>query len=75
MKEKISILQLALVVTLSLTSCGGVFDIHPYDVNVDGDKGINERQMAVIESKFANKDTLRVAFICGSPMPRIRWQT
>ena len=63
MKEKISILQLALVVTLSLTSCGGVFDIHPYDVNVDGDKGINERQMAVIESKFANKDTLRVAFI------------
>ena len=63
MKEKISLLQLSLVAILSLTSCGGVFDIHPYDVNIDGEKGVNERQMAVIESKFANKDTLRVAFI------------
>ena len=51
------------VFTVLLSSCGGVFDIHPYDVNIDGDKGINARQMAVIESKFANKDTLRVAFI------------
>ena len=46
-----------------LSSCGDVFDIHPYDVDVEGETGINTKQMAVIESRFANKDTLRVAFI------------
>ena len=51
------------MVVLLLSSCDGVFDIHPYDVKVDGDKGINAKQMAIIESRFANKDTLRVAFI------------
>jgi hypothetical protein len=49
---------------LLLSSCsGGVFDVHPYDVDVSGETGINKKQIAVIESKFANKDTLRVAFI------------
>ena len=43
-----------------LSSC---FDTHPYDVNISGDTGINARSMAAIESKCANKDTLRVAFI------------
>jgi predicted phosphodiesterase len=46
-----------------LSSCGDVFDIHPYDVDVEGETGINTKQTAVIESRFANKDTLRVAFI------------
>ena len=49
---------------LLLSSCsGGVFDVHPYDVDVSGETGINKKQMAIIENKFANKDTLRVAFI------------
>jgi predicted phosphodiesterase len=43
-----------------LSSC---FDIHPYDVDVDGETGINAKQMKIIESRFADKDTLRVAFI------------
>lgn len=43
-----------------LSSC---FDIHPYDVDVDGEKGINAKQMKIIETRFADKDTLRVAFI------------
>ena len=45
---------------LLLSSC---IDIHPYDVNVHGEKDINAKQMKVIESKFADKKTLRVAFI------------
>ena len=48
---------------LLLSSCDKVFDIHPYDVKIDGETGINAKQMAIIENKFANKDTLRVAFI------------
>ncbi|MBR5038097.1 MAG: metallophosphoesterase [Prevotella sp.] len=50
-------------VAVLLSSCGDVFETHPYDVNVKGETGINAKQMAVIEKQFANKDTLRVAFI------------
>lgn len=46
-----------------LTACDGAFDIHPYDVNVKGASGINARQTALIESRYAYKKTLRVAFI------------
>ncbi len=46
-----------------LASCSDLFDVHPYDVNFESDAGINERQIARIESTFASKDTLRVAFI------------
>jgi len=46
-----------------LASCDDVFQTHPYDVNVKGETGINAKQMAVIERRFADKDTLRVAFI------------
>ena len=48
---------------LLLSSCNSVFDIHPYDVNVHGEKDINAKQMKVIESMFTDKKTLRVAFI------------
>lgn len=46
-----------------LTSCDGLFDIHPYDVNFDGETGINRKQMDIIEKKFLDQGTLRVAFI------------
>ena len=55
--------MLLCLTVLLLSSCSGVFDIHPYDVNVHGEKDINAKQMKVIESKFADKKTLRVAFI------------
>lgn len=48
---------------LLLLSCRGVFDVHPYDVNFKGETGINDKQIARIESAFADKDTLRVALI------------
>jgi len=39
-----------------------MFDTHPYDVNFKGETGINNRQMAEIERRFADRDTLRIAF-------------
>ena len=51
------------VLLLVFMSCDGVFDIHPYDVNFKGDIAINAKQIGVIENRFANQDTLRVAFI------------
>lgn len=48
---------------LLLSSC---FDTHPYDVNFKGELGINRKQIEVIQTKFADKDTLRVAFISDS---------
>ena len=46
-----------------LLLCSGCFDTHPYDVDFDGETGINSRQMAAIEKSCTGKDTLRVAFI------------
>ena len=54
---------LIVILTILMTSCDGAFDIHPYDVNVKGEIGINAKQIAIIESRFADKETLRVAFI------------
>lgn len=46
-----------------LPSCSDWFDTHPYDVHFKGETGINDKQIATIESRFASKETLRVAFI------------
>lgn len=48
---------------LTAASCDGVFDTHPYDVNFSGETGINDRNTARIEAAFADRDTLRIAFI------------
>lgn len=45
------------------SACDSVFDTHPYDVNFKGETNINARNIAEIERRFADKDTLRVAFI------------
>lgn len=52
-----------LTVTTCLLAACDMFDTHPYDVDFKGETGINARQIATIESRFADKDTLRVAFI------------
>ena len=54
------------ILLLGMTSCGNLFDTHPYDINFDGETGINAKQMAKIESQFDGRDTLRVAFISDS---------
>ena len=42
----------AAIILLSLISCNGWFDVHPYDVNLDGKEKINEKQIAEIERRF-----------------------
>ena len=63
MKNRAFIPKLLLMALVLLTSCDDLFDTHPYDVNIKGETGINSKNMAIIESTFANKDTLRIAFI------------
>lgn len=49
---------------LSLVGCDkGPFDVHPYDTNYDGGRDLNEKNISIIESRFLDRDTLRVAFI------------
>lgn len=52
-----------IVLAAILSACSDIFDTHPYDVNFKGETGINVRQTAEIERRFADRDTLRVAFI------------
>ena len=52
-----------LLLALLLASCDDVFQTHPYDVNIDGETGINAHNIAKIETALADKDTLRIAFI------------
>ena len=46
-----------------LSACDKVFDVHPYDVRVKGEKGMNAKQAALIEKATLGKDTIRFAFI------------
>ena len=36
---------------LSLVSCDKVFDVHPYDVNIKGEKNVNAKQIVKIDSR------------------------
>lgn len=51
---------------LLLAACDTVFDVHPYDVRVKGETQINATQIAKIEEKLKDKDTIRFAFISDS---------
>lgn len=51
---------------LSLGACDKVFDVHPYDVNVDGDKQVNAANISWIEETVEDKDTIRFAVISDS---------
>lgn len=41
-----------------LTSCE-MFDYHPYDTHITGEKNINDKNIVIIESRLASKDTIR----------------
>ena len=47
------------MISMSLVACKDVFDVHPYDVDFDGEERINERNMALIEKQCRNSDTIR----------------
>lgn len=53
-------------VGLAMTSCDSVFDVHPYDVNITGDRNVNAKQIVKIEDKVKSADTIRFAFISDS---------
>ena len=54
---------LCVILFLTMSSCDSLFDMHPYDVHIKGDKDINAKNITKVEAAFADKDTLRVAFI------------
>ena len=60
MKWKLLLLS---TVAFALTACKDMFQVHPYDVHLHGEHNINATNKARIEASFAQKDTLRIAFI------------
>lgn len=59
-------IQLLMLSLLGFSSCDSVFDVHPYDVHVDGDKHVNAANIAKIEKEVQGKDTIRFAVISDS---------
>lgn len=60
--KKLYIAVVIAVVSL-LTACDKVFNVHPYDVNIKGEKNINAKQIALIEERIHDNETIRFAFI------------
>ena len=58
--------QAIMLSLLGLSSCDSVFDVHPYDVHVDGSKRVNAANIAKIEQAVKEKDTIRFAVISDS---------
>ena len=52
-----------MVFCLLLTGCKDVFDYHPYDVRIDGETDINNKNIARIEEACRDKKVLKVAFV------------
>lgn len=55
-----------MLIGMTFIACDSVFDIHPYDVNIKGEKNINAKNMELIVEKCKEKDTVRFAFISDS---------
>ncbi len=52
------------ILVLSLVACDkGMFDVHPYDTHYKGGINLNATNISLIETRYRNCDTLRVAFI------------
>lgn len=61
MKKTFKLSMLALSLLAGFASCDTVFDVHPYDVHVDGDRDVNAANIAKIEAAVKSKDTIRFA--------------
>ncbi|MCD7923985.1 MAG: metallophosphoesterase [Bacteroides sp.] len=48
--------------TVCFTSCD-MFEVHPYDVHITGERGLTEKNINLIENKMAGKKTFRFAMI------------
>ena len=54
--------NLFILLTCTLLAGCDMFDSHPYDGHIHGEKGINEKNIAIIENTCLNKDTMKIAF-------------
>ena len=51
---------------MMLGACDTVFDVHPYDVRVNGETDVNAKNITKIEQAVKSKDTIRFAVISDS---------
>ena len=51
---------------MMLGACDTVFDVHPYDVRVNGETDVNAKNIRKIEQAVKSKDTIRFAVISDS---------
>lgn len=51
-----------LILLILFTSCDDIFEYHPYDVKISGEKHVNQKNIQRIENELKNKDTLKVVF-------------
>ena len=49
-----------------MASCDTVFDVHPYDVQIDGARNLNVTNIQKIEAAVKSKDTIRFVMISDS---------
>lgn len=54
---------IVLIITLILYGCGDIFEYHPYDGRINGEKDINKKNIAKIEEACKGKQTIRFAMI------------
>ena len=66
--KRMNILSKLAIPALCCMLLGGcdLIDYHPYDVRIDGETGINDKNIARIETLCQGKDTLRFAFMGDS---------
>lgn len=66
--KRMNILSKLTIPTLCCMLFGGcdLIDYHPYDVRIDGETGINDKNIARIETLCQGKDTLHFAFMGDS---------
>lgn len=55
-----------ILLLILFTSCDDIFEYHPYDVKITGERHINKKNIQRIESELKDKDTLKVAFLGDS---------
>ena len=53
-KESLEFMKKVIIGALLLTSCNDLFYTHPYNINFDGETGINAKRIAKNESRFAD---------------------
>ena len=63
--RRISPMRAALlsVLVVMLAGCEHVFDVHPYDMDLSGERNINATNIAKIKAACEGRDTVRFAVI------------